>query len=501
MAKQEPLFELIRSMSQSEKRYFKRFSALQKESVQNAYVVLFNAIEKQSHYDEKPLLDLIGKVYFAQQKRHLYVKLMECLRSYHAEKTVDSKIAALLSDYSILMEKSLIRQASKALQKAGKMAHEHERYAELIKIKKIESQFLWTENNIAALEAQTIAFRKTTKDVVKVLENQLAFEKEYLHLIKWNRRIEFVRNETELKELQQIMHHPVFEKESNALSMEARVHFYYCKGLFFFFQAEFRDSNTHFVHLLQLLEANSVMQKEEKLLYVRTLCNCCLLSLKLKNMNGFEELYGKLKSINDQPIQIQRYVDYMVLLFELMQLNLSKAFKKAQALVDKHSETIAALEIWMDEKEVMGIEKHYWMFQAITAYMYSGEYKKALKIMNNYLNNAPGDFKEDSYCIAIILNVFIHFEMGKRDLIEYSLKSIERFLKQKGRVNEFERIIMSFVKKCLEQNNEKELQKLLEALVRDLKGLKHKKFERIVFEYFDFIAWVEWSVGKVQRKT
>ena len=49
------LFKLIRKMTPSEKRYFKRFGLLQQKKDENKYTLLFDAINEQTAYDEPAL--------------------------------------------------------------------------------------------------------------------------------------------------------------------------------------------------------------------------------------------------------------------------------------------------------------------------------------------------------------------------------------------------------------------------------------------------------------
>ena len=50
------LFDLVKSMTMSEKRYFKINSLKHVIGESNDYIHLFNAIEKQNKYNEKALL-------------------------------------------------------------------------------------------------------------------------------------------------------------------------------------------------------------------------------------------------------------------------------------------------------------------------------------------------------------------------------------------------------------------------------------------------------------
>ena len=55
---QNTLFELIHSMSMSEKRHFKLYSLKHVIGEKNQYTMLFDAIDKQKKYNEKNLNDL-----------------------------------------------------------------------------------------------------------------------------------------------------------------------------------------------------------------------------------------------------------------------------------------------------------------------------------------------------------------------------------------------------------------------------------------------------------
>ena len=49
------LFELIKSLTKSEKRYFKVYSAQQTKNNSNNYILLFDAIDRQEVYNEEKI--------------------------------------------------------------------------------------------------------------------------------------------------------------------------------------------------------------------------------------------------------------------------------------------------------------------------------------------------------------------------------------------------------------------------------------------------------------
>jgi len=78
----ESVHELIKSLTKSEKRYFKLISSRHTIGDENNYVILFDAIEKQIEYDEQALFQQFkGAAFlnkFAITKRRLYDHILNC---------------------------------------------------------------------------------------------------------------------------------------------------------------------------------------------------------------------------------------------------------------------------------------------------------------------------------------------------------------------------------------------------------------------------------------
>ncbi|MBK8581625.1 MAG: hypothetical protein IPL86_07265 [Flavobacteriales bacterium] len=123
------LYDLIHSLTKSEKRFFKLHSALQ--SGEKNYLRLFDAIHAQSGgYDEAALKKQFAKETFIQhlpsEKNHLYKLILKALRSYHAESSVSGQLKQQVSNIEILYNKSLYEEASKVLVRAKRVAKENE---------------------------------------------------------------------------------------------------------------------------------------------------------------------------------------------------------------------------------------------------------------------------------------------------------------------------------------------------------------------------------------
>jgi hypothetical protein len=119
------------------------------------------------------------------------------------------------------------------------------------------------------------------------------------------------------------------------------------------------------------------------------------------------------------------------------------------------------------------------------------QYHEALKWVNKLLNNVDIDKTKDIHCIAQILNLVIHLELGNKDLLPYTLRSTQRFLSTRNKVYEFENVMLSFVNEMLKKRSSKNPENQYQQLISELENLRKNPFEQFVFEYFDFLAWAK----------
>lgn len=74
MRQSDDLFRLVKSMSKSEKRYFKLFASMQGKN--KKYLLLFDAIDRQGVYNESALKEELKQEKFVRQlavtKGYLY---------------------------------------------------------------------------------------------------------------------------------------------------------------------------------------------------------------------------------------------------------------------------------------------------------------------------------------------------------------------------------------------------------------------------------------------
>jgi tetratricopeptide (TPR) repeat protein len=129
------LHQLIRSMSMSEKRFFKIYSSRHPVGGKNNYLRLFDAIGNQAVYDEARIKNKFrGETFIRHlpsEKNYLYSQVLSSLNAFNRDKTSLSRHAANLTSIEILYNRGLFAQCRKLVLKAKKDAVAHERFTTL----------------------------------------------------------------------------------------------------------------------------------------------------------------------------------------------------------------------------------------------------------------------------------------------------------------------------------------------------------------------------------
>ena len=119
-------------------------------------------------------------------------------------------------------------------------------------------------------------------------------------------------------------------------------------------------------------------------------------------------------------------------------------------------------------------------------------YHKSLFWINKLLNNSYGNIRMDLQCMAPIMNIAIHYQLGNYDIISNLIRSTDRFLIKTERKFKVESSFLKFARKCLQEEYSKNnLEHLFIAEIENLKKISLDPKERGSIELFDIISWLE----------
>ena len=139
---QDNLFDLIQSLSPSEKRYI---TTNAKKGAK--YLELLQTIYDMEVFDEETLKDSFGKN-LPVEKNNLYNIILKNIRNFHSEKAGSIEIKSLIIDAQLLLDRGLYEQGLKRLKKAKKLAHKYHKTIDAWEITTLEKKLLFRINPI-----------------------------------------------------------------------------------------------------------------------------------------------------------------------------------------------------------------------------------------------------------------------------------------------------------------------------------------------------------------
>ncbi|HMS64462.1 MAG TPA: hypothetical protein PKD83_04315 [Ignavibacteria bacterium] len=485
----DDLFQLIKSLDQSEKRYFKIFATMHiKGEDNNKYVKLFDAIDSQETYNEALIRKTFPKEKFLNQlhvaKNYLYNTILKSLRIYYSEKSKLNELMDLLKDVQILYDKSLIKQCRKHLDKAKKIAYAYEKHAQILVILDWEKTLARTSAYSDVEERDLLEYYYEHNKATENLNNINEYWKLTMNYFFLRKKQGNVRDKDELKKFNEIIKHPLLLSEDKATSYISKSLYFNIKGLYYHTNKDYKNLLLYSSKLVNLFEANPLLKKEDN--FIAALNNLLIVQIELKKYDEAIETLNKLRNIETRSPVTQARI-FVTSYDTELNLYLRKGdFEKGILLVKDIEEGLKKFKNKLNKESEA-------LFDYNIAYLYFGlnDFDNSLKWINNIINDADLNIREDIQCFARILNLLIHYELSNFDLIEYNIKSTRRYLSNKNNLKKFELLVLNYLRKLIASKTDSDKTYIFKSWKKELSFDSDDLIEIKAFEYFDFISWLE----------
>ena len=126
----DSLFQLIKSMTKSEKRNFKLYANRIANGKESKFIQVFDCIDRMNVYSEELILKRAKEVKPSQLpnlKAHLYKQLLTSLRLTQVNHDITINIREQIDHAKVLYNKCLYLQSLKILEKSKILAGKYER--------------------------------------------------------------------------------------------------------------------------------------------------------------------------------------------------------------------------------------------------------------------------------------------------------------------------------------------------------------------------------------
>ncbi len=489
---QNSLYQLIKSLTKSEKRHFSIFASRHTIGDKNNTLILFEKLEKLKIFNEKEFLLKNSKEEFAKHfrfnKHFLYKLILKSLHAFHAAQTVEAELRELLHHVEILADKGLHKQCMQLLTAAKAKAIKYENFEILCDLLKKQSN-LMRDLNYANITTEDLdlfyeQYHEALSKVNDFAKHEALSAKMYIDI---TRQGFLRRKESAVK----------FEEMFSEIELEGAKLSGFYRSSFLFFQShsfaafmtrDFLQANEWIDKSIELFEKHSHMKLEYMRAYVITLNNKVIVLNNLKKYSVVQPIIDKLFELKPRSQSLKNRIFYSTHNIVLTMYNDTGEFERGFEVLKEMERKLASKEVQF--LNVQNLITHW--FSASCVNFGSRNFLEANKYLQKIIDRNDLTHRSDLLCFAKILRMMTQFETGKLDLLENTVKSTYRFLSRRDRIYKFEDVVIKFIRnKMPHMNSKKEIIEGFKELHTEFVRLSNEEFEKNAFEYFDFVSWLE----------
>ncbi|MEZ4883608.1 MAG: hypothetical protein R3E32_02635 [Chitinophagales bacterium] len=505
MATSDDLFRLIKSLKQSEKRYFKVFSSTHVKGEQKNYVKLFEVVDKQEEYDETAILKKFKNEKFIKQfsvtKNYLYNFILKSLRSYYSGKDIDSKINEDLESVKLLHHRGFYKRALKIIRKTKQIAWEYEKINNLINVLELEYSCVAMCYSNEKLKEYKKKYLTERAYLFEVIENTHQYHMLSDKVYDLYREDMVVRTEEELKKYEEVMRHPLLQNIDKALVYDSKKMFYNIWALYHTIKQEYSIAFFYDKMQLELLEENKKIKEDKIFDYIEICHNLLYNCIELKRYGEFNDIMKKVQVISEKKEYTEKLsVHYYSQLFDTTHSLLAnyyfntRQFDKALALIPGIVKGLKKYKTVLDDET-----KIYLYFEVSKLLFYTGQLNNALEWQSKIDVHEKQNGADGTVCYAKILKLLIYYDMGDSyfDLLQYEIKSTRRFLQKKERLYKVEDTILKYLHRLVSTSDLDLTKELYQKFKDALQHLMLQKFEESASAYLNLIHWLNSKIEEV----
>ncbi len=490
MIKKGSLFFLIKSLTKSEKRYFKLFAASDRDS---NYLQLFDYIDRQSDYDEAAVKRRFRGQAFAKQlhvtKIYLSKLILRSLRNYHANTSKYAELKDLLRDIEILHRKELLDQCTVAIEKGIRIARKYERQYDLLELLAWKRRVLLQRHGPAQAQEVVNAVLEQEKDALA--KTQILHEYWRLTINMFDVLRPAMEGE---RGGDPIKNNVLLNDPSRADTLQARILYHHIRYAYHTVTGAADAAEQNITELISTIESYPEMIKEDPTSYITAINNKIGLCLQYQRYSEIPPLLAKIKAI-PETYNIKKQSPGAVRLL-LRTFNLELEWYRDTGQVERGIALSGEVKQFIERHARTVTDDYKLLFLYQFAYMHfmQREYQQSLVWLNEILRTNFGTVRDDIQSFAQLLNLIIHYKLGNTFVLKYAVDSCRRFLKKKRDLYQFEKALLRFFSSVSMAAPDKH-RLLLQKLKQELFAGASEGEVRSALDYLDFETWLEEELG------
>ncbi|MTI22908.1 hypothetical protein E1176_17885 [Fulvivirga sp. RKSG066] len=482
MAKKGALYSLIKSLTKSEKRYFKLNQTVT-EGTKN-YLKVFDFVDTQEEMDDKAMAAHFSNQSYGRQfhvtKNYLSKQILKSLRGFYASSSYRHQLHELLLDIEILYKKELYDQCYDAVKRARKVAEKYEKFTELLEVLSWERRLLIAQKGSVKAAIYVNQIIRYEAEVLEKLSNI----NQYVHLA-YN-IFDESSNENSIDVLRK---YPLVADKQNALSFSALTLYYHLQYVVNAFGGNPESGLGAITTLIDEFEKRPHLIKENPDSYVTALNNKMGALLHMKRpVHEAIDMLTKIRAVPDRyGLKQDNHTVKIFMKTYNVELELyrdTKEWQKGGLLINEIQSFLQNNLSYIADSYLVSF---YYQFAYINFKL--KHFSSSLKNLNEIINDLQSAERHDIQVYARFLLLIIHYELGNIIVLKYAVDATRRFLNKLRKPQTFEKRLLKFFSKLSTSatfDHREIFKDFSQEIFKDIDD--HQKAE--IIDYLDFSEWL-----------
>ena len=484
-AKWYELYDLIHSMSPSEKGYFRKFVAGYNRLDDKVYEYLFNLLDKQTTLDEDAVVTNLQTrcKNLHTVRNHLYTQILKSLSSYASNKHLNFELREVLNQVEVLQNRGLHAQADKFIHYGIDKCDNTDSYAyQLLFIHQLK------QNIQHQKETNKPALRKMISE--KIIQSASFILHRQQILDGYNKSVDWlntnyplyddtVREEAEtlLLNLSNIVINDDYGYSELNLLYAAMANI--CR-----LTNKLTDAIYYQQKTITLIETLDLVKMNRESSYSAALFNLGSMYFEHNHFKELEQLIHKMEQLqfqNKSAALINHTVVYVLRIH--LHTGLNQYAEITQYVQD-------AISFFEQNNTVPNLNFDF-QIRLLGYYINTNQLNNAVDQVNFMLNHSYTHSQPSFHIHVRLMQLIIHYELKNNVLLPSLYRSTYRFMNRYRHTYKTESTILNFLRRTLNSRDKQDTQKVLNNLLGLLETNAEQLEERGFFRsYFDYIGWL-----------
>jgi len=438
------LIQLINSLTRSEKRFIhlslKTFSSSEESSI---LLQDFNMLEHHLGLKRTKRLPEIKS-----NSTRLYYRILDLLFECNKEQLYENETHnQLIKRSQVLFQKGFYQEGLKHL---DKVIYKGFSYSYLLQIEAIELRIK------AAIKFVDVEYLQHSFEKEKMLLSEIS--RYYFNQLEFESIWAIVKLESSTshfygaKNVLLDKYASLLADESFALGAGSKIYFHQINAFLAMKSNNLTTAMKHLDEVTDLFEWHPELKENRFSDYLRNLRNKSIIHIRTKTyaeVNDFLTTSSNEILLNrkSKSVAYKNDVFTLTILLRLDNIVSNEKIFENLTLLDEFDTTLKE-----NEKYIALDEKTTAYFLMATSFFISGNYRKALRRVNQAIALSK-TVRKDLHHLSLMLELCIHFSLENTDLFETKLNSFRKFVTKTGYLFSFEEELYEFLKKIIQSPN------------------------------------------------